>query len=389
MNQVTLIICQIPPRFRKQRGVTTLIISLIILMLSTLVVFNVSKAILMEQKISNNDTRAKQAFEAAEAGINVALDYLNTNPDRDGVAGIDPVFDLNPVDGIGETSLATIGSATVMVTITGTPAAPGIITAEGVSNDGTATKTLTISAARTNPLPNGPQNPIIVRGGLIVGGNASVVNPEGFSTIWSGSDVDVSTNQTDTTMVPDLSSNGYPACMDIPMTCATVNSSNKNVVGVDVVENDASLSSLTANQFFQNFFGMTQTAYQASMVTINATTATAEASVTNALSEVIWVEGGATINGNGTMGSLTQPSILIVNGNLSVQGGFDFFGIVYVTGTIDIQGTSTVTGAAIVAGANNSNASGNLTITFNSSVINNTSLAGSTTGGAGSWRDFD
>jgi Tfp pilus assembly protein PilX len=379
----------------QQRGVITLVISLVVLMLSTFVVFNVSKAILMEQKISNNDMRAKQAFEAAEAGMNVAIEYLDTNPDRDGTPGIDPVFDLNPVDGIGDNATATIGRASVTVTtsVCAAGAATGIcITSTGRSDDRTATQTVTQILMTINPLPNAPQNPVTVRGGIIIGGAAVVENPEGFSTIWSGSDVDVGGNQTTTTLVPDVNAttgpNAYPGCMDVPLTCATISSSNKLVVGVDVIENDSSLSSLSDPQFFQNFFGMAPLAYQSSMVTINATTADAEASITNALSEVIWVQGNADVNGNITMGSLTQPSILIITGNLSVNGNVTFNGIVYVMGNITVgSGNTTIIGAAVVAGQ--ANGGGGLLIRYSSDVLGNTSLAGSSTGGAGSWRDFN
>ena len=50
----------------RQRGVLTLVISQSILLLSTLVTFSVTKAILMEQKITNNELRAKQAFDIRE-----------------------------------------------------------------------------------------------------------------------------------------------------------------------------------------------------------------------------------------------------------------------------------------------------------------------------------
>src|SRR5688500_6310308 len=99
----------------RQRGVLTLVVSLSILVLSTLVTFSVTKAILMEQKISNNELRAKQAFEAAEAGMLAAMDYINNDPDVDGNGSIDPVFDTN-ANGIGDTNTTTIGTGSVTIT---------------------------------------------------------------------------------------------------------------------------------------------------------------------------------------------------------------------------------------------------------------------------------
>src|SRR5690242_2231163 len=93
----------------RQRGVLTLVVSLAILVLSTLVTFSVTKAILMEQKISNNELRAKQAFEAAETGMLEAMNYIDNGPNRDGNTAIDPVFDTN-ADGIGDSSTKTVGT---------------------------------------------------------------------------------------------------------------------------------------------------------------------------------------------------------------------------------------------------------------------------------------
>ncbi|MEX2367663.1 MAG: PilX N-terminal domain-containing pilus assembly protein, partial [Pseudohongiellaceae bacterium] len=226
----------------RQRGFITMAISLGILMLSTLVTFNVSKAILMEQKITNNDIRARQAFEAAEAGITAALDYLNAGPDVNGDGIIDPVFDTD-ADGLGDSNTTTVGNARVVVNTTDLSGdmANIRISAQGFSDDNSASRTITYTLTRINPLPNAPANPVTTKGAMVISGAATVHNPEGHSTIWSGGDIDLGSNNTTSTEVPDVGDPGYPACMDVPMTCALVSASNRLTAGVDVIANDSSL----------------------------------------------------------------------------------------------------------------------------------------------------
>ncbi len=62
---------------KQQRGVGTLIISLVLLISMTLVAFFANKSLLFEQKTSANQMRSTKAFEAAEAGIEWATAMLN------------------------------------------------------------------------------------------------------------------------------------------------------------------------------------------------------------------------------------------------------------------------------------------------------------------------
>lgn len=396
------------PGKARQGGVVTLVISLMILMLSTFVVFNVSKAILMEQKISNNDARAKQAFEAAEAGMNVAISYLNNNADVDNNGCIDPFFDSN-ADGITDTFTASIGSGSVRVnfqddnvfTACVAPSAALGIFSRGWSDDRTATRLISQSVIKVNPLPNRPQNPLVVRGAVTVNGSATVTNPEGFSTIWSGDDVQLGSGAATETFVPDLTDPGYPACMNTAMTCVMVSTSLNLGLGVDVIENDSSLGDLTSNEFFVNFFGMSPTTYRDSMVTMDITDAD-DADL--ALNQVIWIQGnGSTpvdignitvgctvaVNGGATCATAnTRPSIVIVNGNVSFTGTPQFYGILYVTGNANMSGNTTVYGSAVIAGDASSTTGGSLDIIYNGSILDQTILAGASTGGAGTWRDF-
>jgi hypothetical protein len=380
-----------------QRGVITLIISLVILMLSTFVVFNVSKAILLEQKISNNDNRAKQAFEAAEAGMNVALHYLGNDPDVDGNLALDPVF-APDVNGLGTTNTATIGRASVTVSYVD-PAnltAPSII-AVGLSDDRTATRTIRQLMASIDPLPNRPENPLIVKGSVTINGSATIENKEGFSTIWSGDDVIMGGGAGSETSVPDIGDPGYPACMDIPLTCELVSTSLNLGVGVDVIENDSSLGDLTPDEFFVNYFGMNETTYRATRVTMD-TTNPADADL--ATSEVIWIEGNVSI-GNITVGcsvsvtgagvcpaNKTKPSIIIINGNVDFTGTPQFYGVLYVTGNATMSGSTTIYGSAIVEGNAVSGVGGSLDIKYSSTAVDDTALAGASAGKAGTWRDF-
>ena len=387
---------------RRQRGVLTLTVSLAILVLSTLVTFSVTKAILMEQKISNNELRARQAFEAAEAGMLAAMDYINNDPDVDGNGSIDPVFDTN-ADGTGDTNIAAIGTGSVTISTVDISADLDMtsvrITAVGRSDDRSAMRTITQTLVTINPLPNAPQNPVVTRGSIIISGSATVHNPEGHSTIWSGGDVDLGSNNSTKTQVPDVSDPDYPACMDSPMSCDLADSSSRNLASVDVIENDSSLGALSSDDFFRNFFGTTPATYRASMVTVETTPADFNTDADLAKHEVIWVDGDTTIQGT-TIGCTTsvsgnnvcptanqKPSIIIINGNASFTGTPHIYGILFVTGTLSMSGNATVHGAVVAAGAT-SNTGGSLDVWFNSSILAGTAMAGNSTGSAGTWKDF-
>jgi Tfp pilus assembly protein PilX len=384
----------------RQRGVLTLVVSLAILVLSTLVTFSVTKAILMEQKISNNEMRAKQAFEAAEAGMLAAVDYFDDGADRDNDGNVDAVFDL--VDGVGTDNTTTIGTASV--TIATTALSPDFtslrIRATGYSDDRSAERQITQTIVTINPLPNMPQNPVVTKGTVIIGGSATVHNEEGFSTVWSGGDVDLGSNNSTHTQVPDVDDPGYPACMDSPGTCELVDSSNRNLASVDVIENDASLSALSADQFFLNFFGLLPATYRASMVTIDTTSATFNTDADLAQYEVIWVQGNTSIQGS-TIGCRVsvngnnecpenerRPCIVIIDGDATFSGTPHIYGILYVTGSLTMSGNATVHGAVVSAGSASNSTGGSLDIWYNSDILRATAMAGSSTSSAGTWIDF-
>src|SRR5665647_1995751 len=65
-----------PVRPSRQTGMATLVTSLVIMILATILVMAVSKTTLMEQRISSNEIRSRQAAEAAEAGINYGVAYV-------------------------------------------------------------------------------------------------------------------------------------------------------------------------------------------------------------------------------------------------------------------------------------------------------------------------
>ncbi|GAA5526172.1 hypothetical protein Maes01_02767 [Microbulbifer aestuariivivens] len=388
------------PSIGQQRGGSTLIFAVLILALTAIVTLSTFNFVRQELLLSNNESRAKQAFEAAEAGIAEAIAYLGDGPDRDEDGVVDPVFDTNG-DDLGDSSTAPVGPGSVLVT-TVQDGRIITVTATGYSDDRSSTAVISQKLALADPLPNDPANPMISRGQVVITGSATVHNQEGYSTLWSGGNIELGSNNSTATYVPDMGDPGYPLCMDTPMTCNTVATSNKVTVGLDVIENDASLGNLTADEMFENFFGMTPQAYRNSgLVTIETTGADANADVQEATHEVIWVEGDVAFTNNTTTGcevavsgnkfcppANLKPSILIVNGDASFSGTPNFNGVVYVTGDVMLSGNTTVVGSLLIAGDLSSSGGGSLDVWFNSQVLADLQNAGVRVGMAGTWKDF-
>jgi hypothetical protein len=398
------------PTARCQRGAVTLVLAIVLLVLTSMVAAYTGSTILFEQKVSANEFRAGQAFEAAESGLSSAVAYLasrgGADKNRDGV--IDPVYDLDG-DGIGDINTDTFSdNSSVAVSIGGT--FPNYaIEAVGVSDDLSATRTVRMIGASVDALPNPPQNPLTTRGEIVINGSATVHNPEGHSTIWGGDNVDLGSNNATATNVADPNDPGYPTCMDTPMTCGTTRSSTKVAIGMDVLENDSSLANLTEAQMFQNFFGSSMANYRESRVTLevdavnanNLSTDNANPGVHLATGEVIWVEGDAVLENITTVGWAApvtgagdcdaadlDPSVMIINGDLETKGTPTFYGIVYVIGSIFLGGNNTAHGAMVVSGQIQNSTGGSLDIWYNSSLLDLSRDNGPLAGSPGSWRDW-
>jgi hypothetical protein len=69
----------------------------------------------------------------------------------------------------------------------------------------------------------------------------------------------------------------------------------------------------------------------------------------SARNETIWIEGDLDLD-SGTIGSPEAPVVLVVNGDLKMEGNTVVFGLIYVTGDWDGAGGYDVHGAVVLEG---------------------------------------
>jgi choice-of-anchor A domain-containing protein len=107
---------------------------------------------------------------------------------------------------------------------------------------------------------------------------------------------------------------------------------------------------------------------------------------------VIWVQGSATIESAQVWGTLAQPVMLVVQGDLTVADNLQLFGVLYLGGSATNTWTTTAGGTLIegaVVGEGNLSVVGTPTIVFNPAVLRTINLTqGSLVRIPGSWRDF-
>jgi hypothetical protein len=430
---------------RQQAGAVTLAMSLILLFLITLVTIGVTRNISIEKKFSNNDVRSSLAFEAAEAGVAAAFGYLENRvvigsgiqldayTDNDGPQP-SPFYNDGPVDDRAYRAELDTGSYVVRIyTPDGDPAtdkplkvisdANFKIVSTGFSDDLSATRTISVIAARNQSLEQIAGNPLIARGEVYAGGGIGVFNPEGDSTIWSGDDVDLSSGNGTTTAIadpfPDPKNPDYPECLSTPLLCETIDTSNKTLgAGPDVIEYDTNLSNLSTADLFEQYFGARDaSAYADSDEVTHKVDGVDDDPPINGLTESVIVisdpSGLVNLTAGTFIGCPDQPqpkqpcpdvdpaenpnpaewpsvaSIVIIDGDLTWDGYVHISGLLFVTGDIIDGGANlNVYGAMIIGGDTTDIGNGSIEVTYHSGLLSQASLLGPSYAPPGGWRDF-
>ncbi len=351
---------------RMERGAATLLLTVVMLLTATLIVLFAASYSLMQQKIGANQYRNQKAYEAAEAGLEFGIVYLNQNS---ATILANPVLGKIPNFSNSSTTNVILGNGCQYSIVYSNPIAFNyqliLITSTGTSADGTGTKVIQQLVQFGSSFDNPPTNPMTIQGSVTLSGNAQVNNLTGSTTVITGSSLSMSGNADTNT---------------------ATGGSNAGHTGSDVQTNVASVASMNSAAFFAQYFAGGSAALKNSA---NYYYTSNYANANGITGASIWVDQSASYGGNTTIGSSLSPVVLIVNGNLSVSGNFTVYGFVYVIGNFTSSGNAVVNGSLAVTGT--MTGSGNDQTNFNSTILNTLKQLpsiGYYGRVGGSWKDF-
>ncbi|PKM36569.1 MAG: hypothetical protein CVV06_10390 [Gammaproteobacteria bacterium HGW-Gammaproteobacteria-10] len=352
-------------QYTRQKGAISLLTALILLIGISLITFFTAKTVLVETQISANNYRTSQAVAAAQAALDQGTALFMAG-------GTDHVINE------GNPALLNLGTNNALfyfdnvagnrcgVDVGDNNAA--LLIARGWSDDATAMREISQCLGTFDIFAGGksPEQPFVTRVGVGALGNAQIINRYNNSNIWAGGDAGVAgasfatylrpSNKSRDDLTPEqlISEDTVVDGPGIPPEDVDAQLvSNKNAgYGIDVVTNDPTLGTKTSDEFFEMFFAQTKTHLMdaADNVDQRYDSGTQPPNNTTGL---IWVgSDGApsttktTIN-NASIGSPSNIAIIIVNGDLSIAGNVDIYGVVYVTGELKVAGTATIRGSVI------------------------------------------
>lgn len=149
------------------------------------------------------------------------------------------------------------------------------------------------------------------------------------------------------------------AVTQINSSTGLVTSSNSSGLAGDVMTGAA----INSSNLFALFFNQSKATVQA-----GANQSYNSSNINGAVGQTIWVNGALTLNGNNTIGSLSRPVILIVNGNVTLTGPtITIYGFLYVIGSLNTSSTVSIIGALALEA--NANLTGNTTVSYNSAIL--------------------
>jgi hypothetical protein len=406
----------------KQNGAATLFVAVVILIIMTLMVVYAARVGLFEQRISANDVRYKEAFAIADGGLDFSTQLFASEFALlyDGTDASTAASTLATIVTNSSVNNQSLGSGSFSVTAANTGAVLGSIpiytfSSVGTGADGTGTATverqITMSYVFGGTVPDVP---VIVGGAVGTGGNFNVVaNSDAAGdgvpvSVWASGDIEATGSSA---TCHDEFYDGNNA------QCSNPSGNDENITtgdGSNLTTYDANYPDLLPNDanfppdLFDFVFGLARADWE-----IKKAEAEANGQLVSNCSSIAsagtsagdnyplwWVDGNCSFTGNNTMGSESNPIILVVeDAELSVTGNSNINGIVYVfdnpddaaTPSTALGGTTEINGSFIsdVGGAA---MSGSYSVVYNPNIINAFSPSDgsnySFTYVPGSWKDF-
>lgn len=321
---------------KKESGAATLIITTILLVSMSLITLFAAGYSLSQQKISSNLNRNVQAFEAAEAGLEYGINYLNQNS---------ATILANPSNGYiasysdsNTTNVSLPNGSKFSITYTN-PVQNNYtlirIQSTGTSDDSTATKTVSQRVKFGSLLYVIPTLPLTTKRNVTLSSSAQVFNTQGNYTIQSGL-LTLLLNSSQTLLSTGVSSTSLSR-------------------GSDIQQIVSSISSMSNSDFFAKYFGLSQTAAQAKANYTFSNLSSYDTSVNGLQGATIWIDqssGTANIAGSTQVGTTTSPVLLFINGPLSLSGSAVINGLVVILSTSGstIANTAQIRGGIISFG---------------------------------------
>lgn len=338
---------------KQERGAALLVFILLLMFCVTWLTLALAKSGRLAIKMNANALRSEQAFAAADAGLEFALVYLIKNS-----ALI--VQDANAdglIDAYSNSSTTNVALANgSRYSITYTNPVLNDLTLLRITSIGTAD-----SASRevrelvkyTSLMSTYSPTPLAAKGNVSLAGNTIVTNAFNNNALKTGGSVSFGGNA--------------------KTVLASGTSSSVASTQSDVSQNNASVTALSAEAFFVQYFGASSASIKAAAAHYytNGSNTNYNAALNGMNNTSIWIDqtGGtrATIDSNTTIGSLANPVMLVVNGDLTIQGNAVLYGYVYATGSITTAGNSIIRGAMVSGG--NTVDSGNFNLTYNPTIL--------------------
>jgi len=379
------------------RGQATLTGVMVLLILTALLILIVAHFTVSAVKTTEADYRAREAQNAAEAGVVYGIAYLHANRARvnstdaggwmqAGSARWTPCSGTDTAIPCGNGSVALYGAETLkyanvanlvqpangalytlhyLSPVVGSGPGPAVtVMAEGVSADGTARAFVRQGVRAYGLFKRVPPAPVVSQGNVNLGGNINIwTNPDGRGagqpfTVWASGTVNLDG-------AAKTCGGAYSVCPPIL--------SNKNNYDADVVPSDPAFPADLFDYFFDiSTIGIDQFRNSVTQLS-NCSTIAAQSS------GIYWISGDCDMSGMANdIGTVTNPIVLIIDGSFRLGGNNTITGLVYIRGASDVQltGSPILRGSALVGEQGINIGAGTVDIVYDRTVLDNANKLG-------------